>query len=226
MDGGADTCVVGTGWAVTSTSSRRANVVGFDDRCFTANALPIGTACAMVALSDGEEIMIRVHEAVLNEGGPTLLSKYQIRDHGLGVSDKAPQHGGSPHIELEPGRRLQLHMHGALAVLRVRTPTDEELRTLIPVDITSDDLWDPRKYDPGGGNIAQSPANTIRIHIAQRSRPLPEMDSTMTEDRQTRLSRVRFRKADVDKLIPKFIYRNRDIIAHTLENTTALARCT
>ena len=178
----------------------------------------------MVALSDGEEIMIRVHEAVLNEGGPTLLSKYQIRDHGLGVSDKAPQHGGSPHIELEPGRRLQLHMHGALAVLRVRTPTDEELRTLIPVDITSDDLWDPRKYDPGGGNIAQSPANTIRIHIAQRSRPLPEMDSTMTEDRQTRLSRVRFRKADVDKLIPKFIYRNRDIIAHTLENTTALAK--
>ena len=95
-DNGADTCVVGNGWAVFIKTDRKANLVGFDSHYARKKGLPIVTADTVVKTQDGTEIILRAHETVYNEGSPTtLISEFQVRSHGLVIDSVHKEHAAS-----------------------------------------------------------------------------------------------------------------------------------
>lgn len=146
VDGGADTCVLGAGWYVEAPTLRSANLVGFDAEHARKNNLPIVSALTTL-LCGSDTYLVRVHEGVLNDGGITLLSSFQIREHGLSVEDRAGRHGGAPHLQLATDLYYPLTIRGGLATFTHRLPTPEELDTLTPFDLTTDDTWEPRAFD-------------------------------------------------------------------------------
>ena len=230
IDGGADTCVIGQGWRVTDTTMRTANVVGFDSRCFTPKPLPIGSACAIIDTDVGP-IMVRVHEAVLNTGGVSLLSKFQIRDYGFTVDDTGAMHGGSPRMQIDDGKFIRLEMRKGLAVCMTRVPSDKELSTMAPLDLTADDIWDPRKYDNGLGGVHQHTLenNGNSDDICIEDDPLTVLNITVRPSGRNRHVHVHAATTDVTTLDPdlltaKFIFRPRRVIKTTLEHTTAYAK--
>jgi hypothetical protein len=81
----ADTTVIsGRGWeTVLVYPHSRANLVGFDDKA-QRKGLPIVAAHSVVKIDSGDEVLIVVYNAVLNQSASTsLMSKYQVRDFGL-----------------------------------------------------------------------------------------------------------------------------------------------
>jgi hypothetical protein len=87
LDGGADTCVLGQGWAVLSVhNTRRVNIVGFDHEAAVKMNLPIVTAITAVDLPDGISVILIVHEAIYNDtANHSLLSEFQARDFGVKI---------------------------------------------------------------------------------------------------------------------------------------------
>ena len=237
IDGGADTCVLGVGWRPISMTVRKAHVTGFDNRCKTANALPIGSAVTMVDTEDGP-VMLLVHEAVINEGGISLLSSFQIRDYGLVVDDTGKMHGGEPRLQIDDDRYIQLDTKRGLTVCHTRLPDDTELQKHTPYTITGDDVWDPRKYD---NDTDQKQAYIHSMTVGENDRVVHPEDDVLTvlhvtsekpqdqpknpgRSKQASYSFTRLDKDDIQALVPKFIYRPKEIIEQTLRNTTALAK--
>ena len=230
IDGGADTCVIGRGWRITDITMRTANVVGFDSRCFTPTPLPIGSACAIIE-TDAGPVMVRVHEAVLNRGGVSLLSKFQIRDYGFTVDDTGAMHGGKPRLQIDDGRFIRLEMQKGLAVCMTRPPNDSELSTMAPLDLTADDIWDPRKYDDGIGGIHRHilDNNGDGDDVHPDDDPLTVLNITVRPSCRTKHVHTHAAVTDVTALDPdlltaKFLYRPRRVIETTLEHTTAYAK--
>ena len=107
IDSGADTSIVGTGWHVTHTTMRRVNVIGFDHHLQPRQALPIVSAVTAVDTPQGV-ILLKVNEAVHNDGAQSLLSKCQLIDYGLDV-DECPSPPSNPaYIQLDENRSMYL----------------------------------------------------------------------------------------------------------------------
>ena len=153
-DNGADTCVIGDGWHIESYTSRKANLVGFDAKASRETGMPIVSAVTVVE-TQGNKYLLRVHEAVCNQGSPTtLLSEFQLREHDCIVDSISTKHPTSV-----PGRKggqcflPRPHVYipfiingGGLMTFRHRLPTERELTSLTPIDITADSPWDPNSH--------------------------------------------------------------------------------
>ena len=95
IDSGADTCVIGKGWHVIADTKRRVNVIGFDKKVILKHSLPLVSAVTIVEPDDGNQIMLRIHQAVWNEDSQhTLLSDYQLREHIHGMDTVHVKYGG------------------------------------------------------------------------------------------------------------------------------------
>jgi hypothetical protein len=101
LDGGAYTCVLGKGWEILAIhNSRRANIVGFDHEDAVKKNLSIVSAITAVDLPNGQSILLVIHEAIYNETfNHSLLSEFQLREHGILIDSTCRRHGGYPEID-------------------------------------------------------------------------------------------------------------------------------
>lgn len=164
VDSGADTCVIGSNWTIHSIHEhRRANLYGFDSNFAKKKGLPIGSADAVVEAQtlNGRAtlVIVRVHEAVLNQSCPTtLLSENQVRSVGH-IVDTVHQrflrdiegNYGSQRIILQNTRDkedqllyIPLVQRGGLMTFKHRPARKEDYEHLVIVELTSDSQWDPR----------------------------------------------------------------------------------
>ena len=82
---------------VVSHTGRYATLVGYDPKHTRSKRIPIVTAYVKVRAHNGIPVLLKINEAVYNEGSPvTLLSEYQMRDHGYVVDSVAAKHKSSP----------------------------------------------------------------------------------------------------------------------------------
>ena len=96
-DGGADSCMVGENTVVISHTGRYATLVGYDPAHTKSKRIPIVTAYVKVLAQNGIPVLLKINEAVYNAGSPvTLLSKYQIREHGFVIDSVATKHSKAP----------------------------------------------------------------------------------------------------------------------------------
>jgi hypothetical protein len=94
---GADTCVLGKGWEISSLhNSRRANVVGFYHETAVKKNLLTVSAITTADLSNGQSILLVIHEAIHNESSNhSLLSEFQPREYGVIIDPTCHRHGGT-----------------------------------------------------------------------------------------------------------------------------------
>jgi hypothetical protein len=142
---GTATCVVGDGWKVIHRSSptRYANLVGFDANFARKRHLAIVTADSLVTTDTDEQVIIRVHEAVHNPGSATtLLSEFQMREHGIVVDSVAKTHKkdadgnfGTQSITVDADTIIPLIIRGGLMTFKFKAPTmaDYDLRRIIKI---------------------------------------------------------------------------------------------
>jgi hypothetical protein len=91
-----DSCVLGVNAKVVSHIGRYATHVGYDPKHTRSKRIPIVTAYLKVMAHNVIPVLLKINEAVYNEGSPvTLLSEYQIRDHGYVVDSVATKHKSS-----------------------------------------------------------------------------------------------------------------------------------
>ena len=96
-DSGADSCVVGKMAKVLSYTMRTANLVGYDPQTTKSASLPIVTALLKTMSAENVPLLLQVNEAIYNKNSPiTLLSEYQMREHGLVVDSVASKHFSAP----------------------------------------------------------------------------------------------------------------------------------
>ena len=70
-----------------------------------------------------------------------------MEEHGLEVDEKHPKLGGKCRILTEDGFISPLPYRNGLVYLKIRLYTTKEYHTLPHVIMTSDKIWDPRKFD-------------------------------------------------------------------------------
>jgi hypothetical protein len=151
-DNGADKTVMGDGWLILGDTATApgANLVGFDKDA-KKKGLPILSGAVKVKLDNGESIILRVHQGVYNAGSSTtLISEFQVRDHGLILDSVCTRHRAHPDgnkgtqtFWLSEDQRLPLHVRGGLMTFAFSKPSWEELRTLDIMDITTEIPWHP-----------------------------------------------------------------------------------
>ena len=270
IDSGADTSVIGQGWEVISEDPiRKARVVGFDQVAAVKQDLPIVSAITAVDL-ESTTILLRIHEAVFNSSAQhTLLSEFQLSEQCHSVQAKARRHKGEQTLWLTETLQIPLRLKGCMMLFRNRKPTDNELNSLSPIDITPDSPWDPSIFtdDPGTpfqravgrealgelsvfdamnapvqahqGNIKyiqlDPPGKTemdleekhCQASRSQGRQPLEPVEKLLEQDLGNpviaKLHRALPKGVDLDELSPYLLYRPRDIIKRTIENTTQLA---
>src|SRR5574339_995923 len=92
-DSGADSCVVGKMAKIEIVTMRTANLVGYDPETTRSSSLPIVTALLKTMSLENIPMLLRVHEAVYNQNSTiTLLSEYQVREHGVVIDSVASKH--------------------------------------------------------------------------------------------------------------------------------------
>src|SRR5688500_12013295 len=92
-DSGADSCVVGKTAKLESITMRTASLIGYDPQTTKPSSLPIVTALLKTKSADNIPMLIYLHEAVYNQNSTnTLISEYQVREHGIVVDFVASKH--------------------------------------------------------------------------------------------------------------------------------------
>ncbi len=151
-DNGADTTVMGDGWLILGdlATAPRANLVGFDKDA-KKKGLPIVSGAIKVITSDGDTMILRVHQGVYNAGSrTTLISEFQVRDHGLVLDSICTRHRanvegekGTQSFWLSDNQCLLLKLKSGLMTFTFRKPSWEEMSTLEVIDITTEIPWHP-----------------------------------------------------------------------------------
>ena len=78
-------------------TGRFATLVGYDPKTTKSKRIPIVTAFLKVKAHNGIPVLLKINEAVYNEGcSVTLLSEYQIREHGYVIDSVASKHLKAP----------------------------------------------------------------------------------------------------------------------------------
>ena len=108
---------------------------------------PVGSYIG-VAQSQFGRVLVCFNEGA---GVPTqktaVLSKVQMEAYGCTVDDTSILHGGNQVIITKCGHHFPLELHNGLCYLNITYPTEEDKHTLDTVILTSDDEWDPSKYN-------------------------------------------------------------------------------
>ena len=126
---------------------REVDVEGIDNH--RMNSLKIGT-CAGVVNTDKGPVVGIMHQYALTDHPTSIHSPGQWEMFGHDVSDKGIRVGGLQRIKTADGYLIPLAIENGLPRLRMRPPTDAELRDLPHTVLTQpevDGLWDPSVLD-------------------------------------------------------------------------------
>ena len=113
----------------------------------TINDIPIARFCAVSQSHYGNVLCVYHEYAGGNIQERTIHSKIQLMDYGNKVNDTARSLRGQQTIIAHGGHIFPLSMQNGLCHLVQRILTDEEMRVLPQVIMTSDCVWDPSIYD-------------------------------------------------------------------------------
>ena len=158
VDSSADTTVIGSkGFHIVATDpSRTATIVGYDPNVTRWRELPIVSGITVFDLPTGP-LLVMINEAIFNKHAEaTILSEFQIREHGMLVDSVAKRHGGNQQITLlTDGQQLKipLVLQSGLMHCKHRLPTSAEIEKVvsgevIPLAMTcGDQQWNPREFN-------------------------------------------------------------------------------
>ena len=167
IDSGADTNILGKGWTVISEHpTRKANVIGFDSELAIKKNLPIVTAITSVDLPDNTTILLRAHESVYNKScNQTLLSDYQLRQSAFTLDIVPKKFNGTQTYHPNEDNVIPLTLRECMMTFKHRTPADEEIENLVPIDITIVSKWKPKEQSDG----IQEPINNGKKFLKSQS---------------------------------------------------------
>ena len=143
MDRGANGGVKGSGLRTMSVIPNEfVNLSGIDNH--TLSKTKIGTCGGVVETQRGPVLLV-FHRYALLDRGQTVHSCCQFEAHGQVVDDKSIAFGGTQSITTHEGYRIPLDIVNGLPYFRTRPFTNDELRDLPQVEMTSNLPWRPDK---------------------------------------------------------------------------------
>ena len=156
FDSGADTCVLGSNWRIQSIYGPPINLIGFDSNVSKKKNLQLCTADTILEHPTLGNVLLQIHQVIHNPDAPhTLLSEYQLSEHGYLIDDKSTHHKypngnyGTQSFKLPYGEHTwKFDINNCLMSLPHRAPDLEELEVLTPIEITSQNHWCPSDHHP------------------------------------------------------------------------------
>ena len=140
IDGGANGGIAGSADSQRmdpfSHLDRHVNVAGVEEH--TINDTPIARFCAVSQSQHGNVLCVYHKYAGGNIQERTIHSKIQLMDYGNKVDDTTMRLGGQQTIIAHGGHIFPVSMQNGLYHLVQQIPTDEEMRVLPLVIMTSD----------------------------------------------------------------------------------------
>ena len=149
MDSHADTtCVNKHAYIESIVEGLTVDAIPFDSSIGKLSNLPIANAIyAHDDIDSMQTTLLRFNNAIyIRDMRNALLCPNQARENGVIVND-VPLHldhtDQSTFSIITEDNEFGLEQFGPTAFIQLRRPTEEELETLTPIDITSEDGWDP-----------------------------------------------------------------------------------
>jgi hypothetical protein len=235
MDGGANGGMTGSDARIISSCDfQRAHGTGIGESAIAD--LPLVTAAGFVQTHRGPAIVF-MHQYAGYGKGHTIHSTAQIRAFGTQVHDTPRSQGGQQRIITSEGYHAPLSYRSGLPYMDVRPPTDEELRQLPHIILTSDAVRDPSTLDDEFSceEISQdTPLDATALNLDPRVNATGEYTGNLQDDidliladcHQTRTvsNTVTVAKPDLELLRPFFGWVLVDRIKKTIDSTTQFAR--
>jgi hypothetical protein len=156
-DGGADSCVLGKYARVINETGRYATLVGYDPMKTRSKRIPIVSAYVKVRAHNQIPIILKINEAPYHENNSiTLLSEYQIREHGYLIDSVATKHlkseneYGTQQLTLSRLLHVPFEDRGGIMGFEILPITDQDMHNGEPIydvfEITSSQIWKPARY--------------------------------------------------------------------------------
>ena len=186
-DGGADACVVGRHARVEHDTGRFAHLIGCDPNTMRTPKVPIVTAYLKVNAHNDIPVFLKINEAAYNEKSPvTLLSEYQVRDHGYIIDSVATRHKaahdqyGKQRLELNECVHVPFEDRGGMMGFEILEITDSDfLPNGEPAydvfEITSPDKWDPHAFRKDINTFTSTTASDVPNTIPDDKDDLPAL---------------------------------------------------
>ena len=145
VDRGANGGIIGNDARIVYTYVHaKVDVTGIDNH--ELSALKVVDAVSVVQSHKGP-VLAFMRRYAYHPQHKTIHSSIQLEHYKNYVSDKAIDAGGQQIIKTLDGYVFPLDIISGLPYLKIRPPTDEEVRTLPYTILTSGDPWDPRVLD-------------------------------------------------------------------------------
>ena len=154
-DSNADTCCLGSNFAVLRYTNRSATVAPFHDGYDALTNIPIVSGVTVYddPITNQSTLLI-IHEALYfgKSLDHSLLNPNQIRHCGHTYQDN-PYSSDPLHIGVDD-LVIPLYTSGTKIHFHSRCPTNDEIRTLPSVELTSDYEWNPHDVNLGSVKIS------------------------------------------------------------------------
>ena len=145
VDRGANGGVFGNDVRIIEHTNRTVSLTGLDNH--QINDLPICTGAGYGRTQNGPVIFI-MHQYAFMGQGKSIHSSAQFEAYKLEVDDRSRKiPGGKQRIKCPDGYLIPLDIIQGLPYMKLRPPTDHELKNLPHVILTSDNDWDPSILD-------------------------------------------------------------------------------
>jgi hypothetical protein len=205
IDSGSDTFGIGGNcWVIDTLTSKRVEIAGYDTSQTVRNNVPIGSGITAVDLPSGETVLLRANEAtVLGEDANTLMSVTQMRENGVGVFDIATRHGGLSCLEVE-GYVIPISLIDSMMVVKIRKPSQKELKECTMVELTSIQPWTP------------STCSDEEINKEQYCSLVEDVEDLRTQNMKT----TKLKDDHLEDKAKYLLYPGKEVLTKTFQNTT------
>ena len=153
IDGGCDQSIVNIGsFLVLSRSNTYYDVFGALEG-MSSSSLEVVNAATMVKLDNGEQFILVINQALLDEdenSTEALLQPHQARSHGVAVDDCAKRHKrvdgshGGQCLKVSD-KTLPLHFDGWKCYFAISKPDQSDLQRYKIIELTSIRPYEPTK---------------------------------------------------------------------------------
>ena len=216
IDRGANGGIAGSDVRVIAKTDQTIDVSGIDNH--RLNDLPIVTAGGVVQTQRGPAVAI-LHQYAYARNGKTVHSCLQLEDFATDVNDRPRKLQGLQRLKTLDGYVMPLNIVHGLAYLTMRPFTDREWDELPHLVLTSDNTWDPSKYDL---TLENDDANLEQVNdddILDNSN-FDARGMLRNIDKHQRLPTPK----NYDKYAAYFLDAPKEVIAKTFASTTQYAR--
>ena len=144
IDSGADTSGIGgTAWIIDEVTERSVSISGYNNH-IQDKKCKIGSAITAVDLPDDTTVLLKINEAtLLGEEGNSLLSTTQAEYYGTIINNVPRARGGTiPYLQKD-NIIVPMSITQGLFTIKIRKPTEDELKNCETVILTSEEPWDP-----------------------------------------------------------------------------------